>query len=407
VQHLRRHEGGFHRLGRLASDEAGNLYIADARTGAVYVRAASSRLVHSIGGFGKPSGLAAGGGKVYVGDSENGSVTVFDSNWQPLRKLGQGDGEFKWPASIAVDPDPLFGYVYVADSHAHMIKVYDHNGDFLHNIGTRGTSAAQFNFPVAVYVSPYGDVFVADQANDRVQVLDRNGIFQWCFKQKGEFNWDCWGRCTGFGRVVDITGDTQGRIYLADALHSDIMVFDPFGALIGTLGEYGNGPGQFRTPVGMTFDIHNRFFVASVNTNKVEAFGIDAFTDPYAVEAFVDVTPDTLRKDKDGQDFTVYIEVPERGVGAIDRTSVTANGVAASPERWAISDYDSDGLEDLKLKFPAVPVCDAMSEPGVVLVRGRYVDDVWFEASDTVRILEDTSTSSGTKNGPNSAGGGK
>ncbi len=74
-----------------------------------------------------------------------------------------------------------------------------------------------------------------------------------------------------------MTGDSQGRLYLADAYQGQVRVFDPQGVELSALGSFGELPGQLRTPSGLAIDDNNRLFVASVNTGRVEVFGLDDF----------------------------------------------------------------------------------------------------------------------------------
>jgi hypothetical protein len=47
---------------------------------------------------------------------------------------------------------------------------------------------------------------------------------------------------------LDMTLDSQGRIWIADAMNKKVVVFDHDGKLIQTIGRAGDGPGEFRMP---------------------------------------------------------------------------------------------------------------------------------------------------------------
>jgi DNA-binding beta-propeller fold protein YncE len=85
---------------------------------------------------------------------------------------GSGDGEFNNPNGIAVDTD---GSIYVADSSNHRIQVFDSTGAFVDKWGSNGSGDGEFNAPVGIAVSG-GYVYVTDAGNNRVQVRHRRRI---------------------------------------------------------------------------------------------------------------------------------------------------------------------------------------------------------------------------------------
>lgn len=262
---------------RLAADSAGNIYATDPGSGAVLVRDSLGNVISYKRGFLSPFAIAVdSAGNRYVGERDTGSVSVFDANWQFLFKLGEGDGEFQNPTDVAVDPDPLFGNVYVSDGPANNVKIYLPSGTFVSSFGVYGVDAGQFDFPSAIHISPSGEVFVCDQNNDRIEVFDRAGTFLRCFARAGGMMGP-----RKVGMMQGLTGDSLGRLYVADAFQGYVHVFDSQGVPLKTIGSFGDGPsGQLRTPTGVCIDSNNRLFVASFNSGRIEIFGLDTFTDP-------------------------------------------------------------------------------------------------------------------------------
>ncbi len=128
-----------------------------------------------------PTGVAVNPttGNVYVADTQNNRIQVFDSNGTFITKFGSGgsgDGQFFGPVGIAVNP--LTGSVYVVDQANSRIQVFDSAGTFITKFGSGGSGDGQFSFPLGVAVNPStGNVFVADTGNNRIQVFDSNGTF--------------------------------------------------------------------------------------------------------------------------------------------------------------------------------------------------------------------------------------
>ena len=60
----------------------------------------------------------------------------------------------------------------MADTDNHRVEVFSSDGRFLQNWGTEGTGDGQFRFPRGIAVDPSGNVYVGDQDNHRVQDLE-------------------------------------------------------------------------------------------------------------------------------------------------------------------------------------------------------------------------------------------
>ncbi len=383
---LRSYKESFHSPARLAVDGSGYVYVTDPRVGEVVVRDPYGRLASTVEGLNIPMGIAVNkDGRIYVGEQGNGRVTVFDKNWNPLYFLGAGAGEFLLPNDIAIDSDS--GWIYVSDSDAHVIKVYaPADGAFLFSFGGKGPGPGQFDFPAGVYVRPVGvgpavEVFVADQNNDRIQVLDRNGNFLRCIGG-GSFSFS-----RKFGRIQGLTGDSLGRLYVADAFQGYVQVLDASGYRLSTIGTFGEGPGQLRTPMDVAIDPHNRLIVSSANNSRVEQFGLDSFTDPLIISAVVNIRPDRIRRSTRRDFISAYIEIPDYRLDQVIPASITANGVPALPSSAVIGDYDRDGIPDLRVNFDAAALLATVPDGDVtILVSGKLISADAFEGSDTLRV---------------------
>jgi DNA-binding beta-propeller fold protein YncE len=193
------------------------------------------------GQFNHPRGVALGPeGDVYVVDSDNYRVQVFDAQGTLLRQWGSqcnlsteqgcadldgdgpmayGDGQFQEPWGIAVSDD---GRVYVADTWNHRIQAFDRDGTFLTKWGMYGQTAdapTLFYGPRDIAVDALGRVFVTDTGNKRIMVFDQDGNYL--------DQWGSEGAVAGtFSEPVGIDVDAGGNLYVADTWNQRVQVFD-------------------------------------------------------------------------------------------------------------------------------------------------------------------------------------
>ncbi len=171
---------------------------------------------------------------------------------------GAGSGQLSEPRGVASDPR---GNLYVADTKNSRIAVFDGSGGFLRTIGVRGQGDGQLNEPCGVAVAPDGEIFVADTWNHRVARFGPNGEWRGPWRDAGR----------GFfgPRSVVLA---QGSLYVADTGNKRIVRFDGEGRVAGSWGGAGTGPGQFVEPVGLAADAAGRIYVADTGNHRVQVF---------------------------------------------------------------------------------------------------------------------------------------
>ncbi|HEY6050003.1 MAG TPA: DUF2298 domain-containing protein, partial [Thermoanaerobaculia bacterium] len=121
-------------------------------------------------GFRELCGVAARGDDLYVADTWNGRVEKFsqDGAWKAAAK------ELYGPRGVAAGAD---GRVWVADTGNSRLMVYDENLAGARPIGKKGAGAGELDNPIGIAIAPSGKVYVADAGNRRIQVLDPAGNF--------------------------------------------------------------------------------------------------------------------------------------------------------------------------------------------------------------------------------------
>ena len=129
-------------------------------------------------------------GKIYVADTLHASVQVFDSSGKFLFKFGGGtqcdprpvafqwcnsdDGKFIYVNRILIDD---FGKVYVSDTENDRIQVFDSSGKFLYKFSKYGHENGEFDEPFDMALDSSGRLYVVDIYNNRVQIFDKLGRF--------------------------------------------------------------------------------------------------------------------------------------------------------------------------------------------------------------------------------------
>ncbi len=265
---------------RLALNPAGNLLVSEPARGRVEVVDAFGRVVESHAGLGSPLALVVDtAGRTYVSDQKLGSVSVYDTQWNLVSKLGSGDHEFGLPGDLALGTSDGAQTVYVCDSLRNQVKAYQ-AGTLAFAFGSYGTNQGQFDFPCALFLSANSELFVLDQNNDRVQVFDPKGNY---LRQFTLATYDTSGMFAPrrSGRALGLTGDANGRIYVADGFQGQVQVFNNQGAFL--VGIAGTPSAPFRTPSGLVVDPNNRLLVALANGGTVAVVGLDSYVGVTAV----------------------------------------------------------------------------------------------------------------------------
>jgi len=215
-------------------DAKENLYVVDAVTKQVKVYDAKGKFLRLLGGpkmLSRPSGVAVspGGERVYVVDTggvqrhEEHRVRVFDgasgAHLFDFGKRGTGEGEFNLARDAAVAPD---GRVYVVDSGNFRIQVFDRDGKFLKAFGGVGRYPGNFARPREIAIDREGRVYVSDAAFGNVQIFDGDGQLLMHIGERSERD-----QPARYMLPSGVAVDRDGRLYLADEFFRRVDVFRP------------------------------------------------------------------------------------------------------------------------------------------------------------------------------------
>jgi DNA-binding beta-propeller fold protein YncE len=227
------------------------------------------------GVFNEPWGIAVGpDGSVYVSDTWNHRVQKFTADGQPIRMWGQygqplpevpeSKSSFWGPRGIAVDAN---GHVYVADTGNKRIVVFDSDGNYLTEFGSAGFEPGQFDEPVGVAVGKDGVVYVTDTWNQRVQsfIPSQDGLVYMPLAQ-----WDVNG---WFGQSLEnkpfIAVDANNHVFVTDPEGYRVIEFTSDGQFVRTWGDFGTGDTEIGLAAGVTVDELGNVWVTDAGNNRI------------------------------------------------------------------------------------------------------------------------------------------
>lgn len=251
----------------VTTDGKGKIFVSDMEQGLVMFDEVEKRVVplgqKSIYPLGRVVGVAYGNNKLFVGSTEVKGVIALTPDGEVINTIGEF-GQFQNPVDVAYDK--YLNRVLVIDNKIHQVFVYSENGDSLFTIGQRGEGDGEFNFPQSAAVDKQSNIYVVDAFNFRVQVFDKDGKFIRKYGTQG----DVFGT---FGRPKGIALDSYNNIYVVDAIHNNFQIFNNDFELLMFVGRYAVDDNKgFMNPVGIEIDESNRIYVADQLNSRVQLF---------------------------------------------------------------------------------------------------------------------------------------
>ena len=282
----------FNQPAGLASDGAGNVYVADSGNntirritplGVVSTLAGTAGSYGSadatgpIASFKTPNGVATDtAGNVYVADTSNNTIRKIT----PLGAvstlagtpgvMGSADGQgpaasFRNPYGLATDSA---GNVYVADTGNNTVRKISAGGLVSTLAGTPGTAgiangqgaAASFNGPSGITVDAAGNVLVADYFSNTIRKITAGGLVSTLAGSPAS----SYGAADGTGPAALFNGpqsiavDSAGNAYVADTYNYTVRKVTTAGAVTTVVGVAGLAvfdagvlPGALEAPYGV------------------------------------------------------------------------------------------------------------------------------------------------------------
>lgn len=252
-------------------DAAGNLYVSDHRNSRVQKLSSTGTFLASIGQAGRgahkllrPNAIAVSGNLLFVANTENHRITVFNTtNGAFVREWGgkgTADGKFDMPNGVAVGPD---NNIYVTDTFNHRIQVFTQEGVFLRKWGSLGSGDDQMRFPAHLDFDSAGNIYVADSNNNRIVVTDANGVFQRKFGVSGT-------NPGQFRIPVGVEVGSDGYLYVAEAFGNRIQKLTTSGDFIAYWSEVAGGAAISR-PNGLLVT-SDRLYATDLDASRIQIY---------------------------------------------------------------------------------------------------------------------------------------
>ncbi len=253
----------------------GRIYVADSGNHRIQVFDAQGIYLTSWGEFGaapgqlnEPWGLAVDDEFVYVADTWNHRVQKFTLNGGFVGAFGQsgtidgGDaslGLFFGPRSVVLLPD---NRLMVTDTGNHRLQVLTRDGEFLQQAGGFGNQPGQMNEPVGLATAPDGTIYLADTWNGRIQQFlpELFPIAEWRV--------EAW---TGqsINNKPYVATDSLGRVYVTDPEGYRVLIFTAAGEYLARFGQFGADVNSLGLPNGIATDAQNNIYIADAGNHRI------------------------------------------------------------------------------------------------------------------------------------------
>jgi sugar lactone lactonase YvrE len=172
-------------------------------------------------------------------------------------------GTFWGPRDVAVGED---GKVYVTDTGNKRVEVFDAEGNFLQQFGGAGAALGQLSEPVGITIAPDGTIWVADTWNRRLQAFSPEG------QPRQQIPLQTWTGENVTNKPYLAASDE--RLWFSDPENYRIIELDHSGKILRSWGQFGNDATGLNFPFGLAWD-GERLWVADSENDRVLGYEID------------------------------------------------------------------------------------------------------------------------------------
>lgn len=194
----------------------------------------------------------------FVSDYRYPQIHKFNEKGELLQSkgaIGRGPGQLLSPNGL----DFHNGELYVTDSANHWIHVYDRDLNFLRQFGRNGTANGYFKIPQHVIADEDGTLYITDCFNHRIQVMSPTGQFIHSI-QKVDVRRNVYPRTPVTVRIH------MGLLYITECERS-VSIFTKSGKFIANFGQ-----SYLDHPEGIDIDEDGYIYITSDKKNQIVVF---------------------------------------------------------------------------------------------------------------------------------------
>ena len=371
----------------VATDSAGNLYIADWQNNRVRKVDAATGVITTIAGTGTAGysgdGAAATGAmlkgptgvlvdsseNVYIADQANNRVRKIDAGTGVITTIAgngttgfSGDGGAATNAAMFSPTDLIFdsaGDLYISDDGNHRIRKVVAGTGVITTVAGNGTpgysgdggaaTSAELYYPAGMVVDSAGNLYIADTFNNRIRkVASGTGVITtYAGTGTAGFAGDGGAAASAeFNTPARLTLDRAGNMFIADQSNNRVReIFLGTGIITtvagdGTAGFSGDGgPGTaaaFHTPLGIAIDNAGSLYISDSSNSRIRKLAITANNFPSTAIGATSVVQDILLQTTAAETIT-SITIPqsqggkqEYSIGAITGCTIGASNPAGT-----------------------------------------------------------------------------
>jgi len=252
----------------------GKIFVLDGAVNRVAVFSSSGKFLYDFGTahLNMPLGMAMDNrGRIYVTDTKNGRIQIFSSQGKHLKQIDlpkNKNGIPTEPVDVAIDNKK--DLLYIVDNKNHRLLVHDLKKNTTAKIvGKMGQAEGEFRWPFSISINDKGVVHVVDVVNTTVRTIRPAENWRFGYDIGG------WGIQKGeFYRPKGIAINAKGESFVSDSYLGVIQIFDQKGHFLAVLADADKKIHRFTTPTRLFIDKHNKLYVVEMFANRITIFEI-------------------------------------------------------------------------------------------------------------------------------------
>ncbi len=188
---------------------------------------------------------------------------AFSQTFREIKRfggLGNGPAQFSKPTAVVAGTDAK---LYVVDSGNNRIQVFDFSGNLIKSIGGFGFGNDQFNLPKDIWTKSIINIYVSDNNNQRLLRYDRYLHYISAFNSS-----DSWHTEYQFQEVLSCAINSQKDLFILDRGENKIIKFNRLREPERSFGAYEAGD-VLEEPVQIDIVQGNKLIISDIARKSV------------------------------------------------------------------------------------------------------------------------------------------